>query len=327
MRTTFRGSAIAVGLITALTLSACGGSEPATQATAGGGGLEKTTIKVGNLPIPDPAPLFIAQAKGFFKEEGLTVEPVQITGGAAALPSIKSGALDISQTNYVSTFLAASKGEKIKIVADSYQAAANNFNLMVTKDSPIQAVAGLKGKTIFVNNLRNIGTLAVEATLKVAGLTAADVKFVEKPFPEMGDALVAGQADAAWLTEPFITATQNNLGFRKLADTMSGEMENFPIAAWMATDEWAQKNPKTLAAFQRAMAKAQALAAKDRKEVEAVIPNYTKIDAKTVSVITLGTFPTTLDAGRLQRVADLMLSYKYIESPLDVKPLLASSSG
>ncbi|GAA3470937.1 ABC transporter substrate-binding protein [Nonomuraea roseola] len=328
MTRTVRARALVLGIAAALTLAACGGgSDTASSPTAGGKGLEKTTIKVGALPIPDPAALYIANAKGFFKAEGLTVEPVLIQGGALALPHIKSGQLDISHTNYVSTFLAASKGEKIKVVGDVYQAAPNTFNLMVPKDSPLNSVADLKGKTVLVNTLKNIGTLTVEATLKVAGLTKDDVKFVEKPFPDMANALSTGQGDAAWMTEPFITATQSQSGFRKLADTMSGQTADLPIAAWMATDEWVQKNPKTLAAFQRAIAKAQQLVANDRKEVEAVLDDYTKIDAKTASVITLGTFPTSLNATRLQRVADLMLEYKYIESPLDVKTILVGASG
>ncbi|MEU7898510.1 ABC transporter substrate-binding protein [Nonomuraea sp. NPDC049152] len=318
--------ALVLGLVTALALAACGGTDT-TSAPAEGKGLEKTSIKVGALPIPDPAALYIANAKGFFKAEGLTVEPVIIQGGAAALPQIKSGALDISHTNYVSTFLAASKGEKIKVVGDVYQAAPNTFNLMVPKDSQLHSVADLKGKTVLVNTLNNIGTLTVEATLKVAGLTKDDIKFVEKPFPDMANALTAGQGDAAWMTEPFITATQSQSGFRKLADTMSGQTADLPIAAWMATEEWTKKYPKTLAAFQRAIAKAQQLVASDRKEVEAVLPTYTKLDAKTASVITLGTFPTSLNETRLQRVADLMLEYKYIQSPLDVKTILVGASG
>ncbi|MFI9553524.1 ABC transporter substrate-binding protein [Nonomuraea endophytica] len=309
-------------LATTLALTACGDAEQAST-----GGLEKPVIKVGALPIPDAAALYIARSKGFFKEEGLTVEPITIQGGAVALPQIKSGALDISHTNYVSTFLAASRGEKIKVVGDLYGAAPNTFDLMVAKDSPIQAVADLKGKTILVNTLNNIGTLAVTSTLKSAGVAPGEVKFIEKPFPDMGNALAAGQADAAWLTEPFITATQVQPGLRVLADTMTGPTADLPIAAWMATDEWVAKNPKTLAAFQRAIGKAQKLAAGDRKEVDAIIPTYSKIDQAAVTKIALGTFPTDLDPARLQRVADLMLEFGYLKQPLDVKTLLVSPTG
>ncbi|MFB4265730.1 ABC transporter substrate-binding protein [Nonomuraea sp. GTA35] len=288
--------------------------------------MEKTTITVGALPIPDPVSLYIANAKGFFKEEGLTVTPKIITGGAAAIPAIENGSLDISQTNYVSTFLAVSQGKKIKLVADMYQAAPNTFNIMVPKDSPIKTVADLKGKTVLVNNLRNIATLSTTSQLKVAGLAEGDVKFVEKPFPEMGNAILSGQADAGWITEPFITANQSQHGFRKLADTMTGQTADLPIAGWMATEEWAAKYPKTLAAFQRAIAKAQQLASSDRKEIEAMLPKYTKIDAKTASVITLGSFPSELNANRLQKVADLMLEYGYLKSPIDVKSVIAAPS-
>ncbi|KAB8197971.1 PhnD/SsuA/transferrin family substrate-binding protein [Nonomuraea phyllanthi] len=286
--------------------------------------MEKTTIKVGALPIPDPVSLYIAKAKGYFEAEGLTVEPVQITGGAAALPQIESGALDISMTNYVSTFAAVEQGKKIKLVADMYQAGPNMFNIMVPKDSPIKTVADLKGKTIFVNNLHNVATLAVETQLKVAGLTADDVKFAEKPFPEMGNAVNSGQADACWITEPFITANQSAFGFRTLADTMTGQTEELPIAGWMATEEWTKKYPKTLAAFNRAISKAQQAASSDRKEIEKMLPTYTKIDAKTASVITLGTYPSELNANRLQKVADLMLEYGYLKNSIDVKSVIAT---
>ncbi|MFG1707648.1 ABC transporter substrate-binding protein [Nonomuraea sp. M3C6] len=323
-----RCHAIVIGVTVALTLAGCGGGGESSNSSANTNGLEKTTIKVGALPIPDPVSLYIANAKGFFKEEGLTVQPTIITGGAAALPQIESGALDISQTNYVSTFVAVGQGKKIKLVADCYQAGPNTFNIMVPQDSTIKTVADLKGKTILVNNLNNIATLAVETQLKVAGLTKDDVKFSEKPFPDMGNAIKGGQADAGWITEPFITANQSANGFRKLADTMTGQTENLPIAGWMATEEWSQKYPKTLAAFQRAIAKAQQLASTDRKEIEAMLPTYTKIDAKTASVITLGTYPSELNANRLQKVADLMLEYGYLKSPIDVKSVItAPASG
>ncbi|MFC4009072.1 ABC transporter substrate-binding protein [Nonomuraea purpurea] len=325
MTSKVRRRTLVLGVTATLLLTGCGGNGEPTS-SSGGNGLEKTTIKVGAMPVPDPVSLHIAIAKGFFKAEGLTVEPVAITGGAVAGPQIKSGQLDITQNNYVSTLLAVSKGEKFKLVADMYQAAPNTFTIMVPKDSPIQTVADLKGKTVLVNNFRNIATLAVTTQLKVAGLTEKDVKFAEKPFPEMGNALQAGQADAAWITEPFITANQSKLGFRKIADTMTGQTEDLPIAGWMASDEWVQKNPKTLAAFQRAIAKAQELVSNDRKELEAMLPKYTKIDAKTASVITLGTFPTSLSASRLQKVADLMLEYKYLETPIDVKSVIATPS-
>ncbi|MBT2224953.1 ABC transporter substrate-binding protein [Nonomuraea sp. NEAU-A123] len=323
MTRTLRCRALTLGAAVALTLTACGGNSDSPE-SANSKGLEKTVITVGALPIPDSASIYIANAKGFFKEEGLTVKPQIIAGGASSLPQVKNGQLDIMQNNYVSIFGAVSQGEKLKVVADMYQAGPNAFAIMVPKDSAIKKVADLKGKTILINNLRNVGTLAVTTQLKVAGLTEKDVHFAEKPFPDMGAALASHQADACWTPEPFITANESKLGFRTLADTMTGEAEDLPMAGWMTTDEWVKKNPKTMAAFQRAVAKAQALASSNRKEIEAILPTYTKIDAKTASVITLGTYPSALSANRLQKVVDLMVEYQYLKSPIDVNSIIVA---
>ena len=53
------------------------------------------------------------------------------------------------------------------------------------------------------------------------------------------------------------------------------------------------------------------------------VPTYTKgIDAGVAAVITLGTFPTSLDEARLQRVADLMLEQGFLKSKIEAKSLL-----
>ncbi|GIH90213.1 ABC transporter substrate-binding protein [Planobispora siamensis] len=328
MRFRLASRVTAVGFVAMLALSACGGSDTPTETTAANaGGLEKTELTVGALPIPDAASLYIANKRGFFKEEGLTVTIETVQGGAQAQQSLMGGSLDATQTNYVSTFLAVSAGNKLKIISDMYQATPNSFNLMVPKGSDIKTPADLKGKKVAVNSKKNIGTLAVTSVLKAHGLAETDVEFLEFPFPEMAGKLQQGVVDAAWMTEPHLTAVQKNIGATKLADTMTGPTADFPIAGVVVTEDFASKNPKTVAAFQRAIAKAQEIAAADRKAVEEILPTYTKIDAATAAVITLGTFPTSLDETRLQRVADLMLEQGYLKSAISAKTILPGASG
>ncbi|MGI5269701.1 ABC transporter substrate-binding protein [Nonomuraea sp. CA-218870] len=315
-----RGQAMVIALAAALAPAACAAAGPVP---ADGMSAEKTVLDVGVLPIPDAAPLYIAGVKGFFLKEGLSVRPVVVQGGATALPRLESGALDITMTNYVSAFLAAAAGEPIKVIADLYHSGPGAFLLMVPAGSPVRSPAGLKGRTVLVNNLRNIGTLAVSETLRRAGLGAGDVTYVEKPFPDMAEALVAGQGDAAWMTEPFITAAKRRQGFRVLADTMTGELADLPISGWMVTGEWAAAHPRALAGFRRAVAQAQRLAAGSRDEVMAVLPAYTAIGDVTAGQIALGRYPVKLEPAQLQRVADLMLRQGYLRERLDVRTVLA----
>ncbi|TYB47231.1 ABC transporter substrate-binding protein [Nonomuraea sp. PA05] len=310
--------------VAALLLTACGGGGNSVQRT---NGPEKAEIRIGMLPLPEVAPIQIAIDKGYFAAEGLKVETELISGGAAAMPDLVSGKLDVLHSNYVSALLASASGTvKVKIVGDAYAAQPGNFLLMTKKGSPITQVADLKGRTVGVNTLNNISTLSVSALLKPAGLRPEDVKFVERPFPEMAGALESGQVDVALLPEPFHQAAAKTLGAVMLSDLFTGPLADFPIAGYLVTDTFAQQNPKSVAAFQRALRKATELARSDSAEVTAALQKYTKIDQATASTMKLGGFSTAVDPARVQRVADLMLEFGYLKQRFEVSSILAGGA-
>ena len=71
------------------------------------------------------------------------------------------------------------------------------------------------------------------------------------------------------------------------------------------------------------MAKAQTLASADRKNVEAVLPTYAKIDAATAAALALPAYsPAAPGATQLQRLADLMLQQHLITSAIDVHDVI-----
>jgi len=311
-----------VGLVVsvALALSACGGSDD--DNTPNPKGLEKPLLNIGVVPVPDSAPLFIAQKKGYFKAEGLTIKTQVIKASPDATPKLINGSMDMALLNYVSTFVAQDNGSiKFKLFTDSYQGTSKSFSLLTAKDSKVQKVEDLRGKTIGVPAPKSITELLLLVTLKSKGLDPMkDVKTVPVPLPGMAAALKQGSVDAVAAVEPFVTNLQAELGAKPLADLVAGPTQDFPIAGWGGTDKFAAKNPKTVAAFQRAIDKALNDAAGDRSEVTRTIPAYTQIPAKTASIITLGSYPTTLSQARLQRVAELMSEYGYIKN----KPQVAS---
>ncbi|MDP4502096.1 ABC transporter substrate-binding protein [Nonomuraea turcica] len=318
MRRVTRGLA---ALVLVLVTAACSGA--ADDAPPPKPVLEKDTIKVGIVPTAEVAPLFIALNKGFFTQEGLTVEPVVVTGSGAAAPPLQTGTLDLAQTDYVTTFFTGDRGMPFKVVGAMSQAGPDSFGLVARDGAKIESVKDLKGKKIAINNLNGLGTLIITAMLRDAGMKARDVLFVEVPFPEMPSKLAARHVDAAWAAEPFLTSGESRAKLRRVADTMAGRITDWPVGGWMASDDWVTQNPQTLAAFQRAFTKAQRLASSDRKEVEAVLPTYVKIDAATATQTSLGAYPTAVDPQGLQRVADLMLRHGFVHRHLDVKTVLA----
>ncbi|WP_187415033.1 ABC transporter substrate-binding protein [Nonomuraea sp. PA05] len=299
-----------------LVTTACTAAQPPAKP-------ELSTIKVGVMPTADAAPLFVAIGKGYFEQEGLEVQPVVGTGAGALIPQMEAGMVDLAQTDYVTTILAGDHGKQVKVIAETAQAGPASYALVVAKDSKIESLADLKGEKVGVNNLNSAATLSVTAMLEDAGMDAEDVKFVERPFPEMADTIAAGKLDAAWLAEPYLSSSAARGLVRAVPDVAPGRFTDLPTSGWMATDEWRSNHPATLAAFRRGLAKGLRAAA-DRKEVEAVLPKYTKIDAESARDVSLGAFPTVLDPQRLQRVADLMKRHGYLRGSVDVRELIAA---
>ncbi|GAA3071820.1 ABC transporter substrate-binding protein [Streptosporangium carneum] len=284
--------------------------------------METTEITVGSIPIPDTAALEIAMDCGFFEREGLRVRKEIIQGSAAAIPDLKAGHLQFCLLNHVTALAAQHSGVvDLRYVADAYQAAPETFLLMTRKDSTLRTPADLRGQTIAVTTLKSIGTLTTEVTLKAYGLTAADVKMVEMPLPNMPAALQAGTVAVAWMTEPFVTAVRRQ-GAKRIADVMAGPTDRFPVAGYGTTATFAERNPEIVAAFQRAITAGQEVAASDRGVITKILPVYTRISPQDAAQVTLGSYPTALDPARLERVAAALREYGYTDGPVDVSPML-----
>ncbi|HEX6342571.1 ABC transporter substrate-binding protein [Umezawaea sp.] len=322
------------GLLGAVVLlvatSGCGllGGSGAAPGAAAHGAPEKPKIKIGLLPIVDVASVHIAIEKGYFREEGIEVEPVIVQGGAAAIPALIAGDLDVTFGNWVSFFAAQAKdaaksADGLKLIADGYQAKPGMFMILGKADSGIRSPRDLEGRTIALNTFNNIAELTAKATLEGNDVDLKSVTFKEMPMPDMEAAIESGAVDAGFMSEPFITRAQRNAGQIPYLDAASGPTDGIPIAGYGTTGAFARQNPNTVAAFQRAMLKGQRDAA-DHATVQALLVDYAKVDRDTATLVHFGEYPTSLDLSRLQRVSNLMRTYGLLQNDFDVKPMLVS---
>lgn len=146
---------------------------------------------------------------------------------------------------------------------------------------------------------------------------------IQRPHPQVG---VVFQEDSTFpwrMLEPFMTQAELSDGAIPVVDQLTGPTDGFPISGVFTTEAFASKNPGTVAAFQRAMFKAQAFADLNRAAVEKILPTYIKNVSPTVaSLVSLGVFPTGLDPVPLQRVCDLMFESHLLPYRLLVAKLL-----
>ncbi len=323
----------ALALIT--TLTSCGllggsdeGSEPAKS---GDGNLEKSDISVSIMKTTDLAPFHLAMKEGYFKDEGLNVKFVQAPSGGESVGKLLSGEVDIAYASYTPFFLAQSKnaaGAKggVKLVADASSAGPGATMVVATPDSSVRTIKDIPGKRVAVTATGTISDLLTMATLKANNVAYDKIKWTPTPFPLTAQALKEKRVDAAFVTEPFIQDTMKNAGAQPIFDTATGPTADMPTAGWGSSGDFVEKNPKTIAAFQRAMQKGTDLALGDRGKVEPMLVEFSGVDQDTARMATLLTFQSKLDATRIQRVPDLMLEFKVITKPLDVKQMIVPTA-
>jgi len=313
-------------------ITACSSGSSASSGSTGAP--ELSNITIGVLPTADSVTLQIAEDKGFFKQQGLNVKLIDMTTTNQATTGLLSHTMDFGMENYVGMFEAEKSvpNLNLRIVADNTQASPDDFVLLVGKNSKLTSISQLKGKKVsFPAPGFNFGAMALDVLLAPYHMSTADVTSVVLPFSAAGQALAKGEVDAAFTTEPFITAAEAAAGDRILIDMMSGPLTGFPQSCWGTTASFAQKYPKTVAAFQRAMGEANQLAATNPSYVRSELPKFIPTMSPAIAkVITLPVYNTTLSLTRMERVADEIEQLGELPKNFDVKamydPLAGSES-
>ena len=273
---------------------------------------EEPDVTVAALPAADLAGLYVAQDYGFFAQQGLHVRIEKIASSAAVLAAQEKGQVDITAGSYVAYIAAQAAGARFRILAEASALQPDTRVLVISANSPIKSVNDLVGKKIGLNGTNSIGTLLISALLAQRGISPAKVTFVTDPggFPAMPAELRDGTWDAAFLAEPYVTVAGENYGERELADLDQGATLNFPIDGYMATQAWAVKHPKTVAAFVRAIEEGQELADNDRAAVEHAMEESDNLPHRVTAVMALPDFPVgPVDETRIQRTAEAMLQF------------------
>jgi NitT/TauT family transport system substrate-binding protein len=326
---------LATAAMLVTTLTGCsllgGGDEDDASESGGSGNLEKSTIKVSIMKTTDLAPFHLAVKEGYFKDEGLEVEFVDAPSGGESVSKLVSGEVDIAYSSYTPFFLAESEnaaGGKggVKLVADASSAGPGSTMVVATPNSSVKTIQDMAGKRVAVTATGTISDLLTMSTLKTNKVDYKNIKWVPTPFPQTAQALKSGAVDAGFVTEPFIQDTMKNAGAQPIFDTAVGPTADMPTAGWGSTGDFTEKNPNTIAAFQRAMQKGTTLALADRSKVEAMLVEFSKVDEDTARMATLLTFQSRLDSTRIQRVPDLMREFDVIKKPIDVKKMVVATA-
>lgn len=326
MATPTRNRVIALAATLALSaaaLSACGSSDKDTAAADSG------TLRVTTLGLCNEIPVFWAQKNGIFKDNGLNVELVKSTGGAAALTALQSGDIDLAFTNPFSTMIATSQGIDVKWIATAYETTTDPTNgtnaMAVAKASGISDAKALNGKTIGVNEIGGINEIITTEWLKMNGADAASVKFVALPFNELPSSVASGKIDAAQIPAQNIDP---KLGLHSLGDPYVAVGNGKPLvfAGYVATAKNVKDKEKSLKAYQASLITAnEAINKPENSDAKfALEAAECKRDVAYLKSVKENIYEARVDADAISRMGAILKSQDRVDKPASPKDLVPS---
>lgn len=256
--------AILLSLSLLAALAACGaGTAPQTQPPEGGevaetvGQTERYPLKIAYSPSLCQAPLHVAVELGYFAEEGIAAENIQVDASHVQ-EAIGAGQVDAG-FGLIGKFLQPlENGLPIKFTAGIHTGC---IKIVAPKDSGIGSVADLKGKRIGVAGLAGAETIVAKRALTAEGISVdeknPEVEFVVFSKNDLGQALQNGAVDVLSLGDPTASQFAEEYDLITILDTAltPGYADEYCCGAFVST-QLAEKNPEVAAAFTRAVLKA-----------------------------------------------------------------------
>ncbi len=176
----------------------------------------RESIKYGYNPILNQAPMYIAQDRGYYAEQGLDVEFVPFDSGALMIPPATAGQLDVIQAvPSPSLFNALARG--LPLVAVASMSRYETY-LLVRKEladsGQVKTIQDLRGKRVSFNVEGSPVDYAMRNMFIKSGVMP-DVEVLRLSNTDMAAAMANGAIEAGAVSDP-VPIEKRGIGVRLL---------------------------------------------------------------------------------------------------------------
>lgn len=254
---------------------------------------QASEIRVALVNTSSDAPFYIADKRGYFRDEGLTVSFTSFDSGAKMVAPLGAGQLDVGGgAASPALYNAVERGVNIRIVADkALNTKDYSFqSLLVRKDlldsGAVKSIKDLKGRKIAISAAASSDNSVLNEALKSAGLTFADAEKVYLGFPQHAVAYQNKAIDASITTEPTTSFILKEGTAARLA-TSDSFYPNQQTSVVLYGGDFAKNRPADAVKFMKAYLRAVRdyndalkggkLAGKDAEAIIAILTEASKI--------------------------------------------------
>lgn len=213
---------------------------------------ELTRVRVGHIPITIFAPLYIADAKGYFADEGIAVELMAQEGGPENVIQVAAGNFDVAGSGIGAGMLnAIARGIEFEIVAPLHtERPPLTSPFVVSKNrfdsGELTSMADMADKKVSINSKGAATEYWLWNALQQGGLDFPDVEVLGVGYRDVAPALENGSLDGGILSEPLATLMEDQGLVTRLSQDF---IDSFAPTYMFYNKDWAQANPDLAKGF------------------------------------------------------------------------------
>jgi NitT/TauT family transport system substrate-binding protein len=182
------------------------------------------------------AGVFLAIERGYFKEQGIVVEPIYFSSsGGPQMAALSTGELDAGSGSISpGIYNAVAGGVGLKVVAAKSRVGPKGSGRFIARSTLAErgkplSVKDVKGRIVAINSAGGLSRIYLDGFLKKGGLKESDVTVRVLPFGDMASALSRGAIDVAFMVQPFGSQVEESgigIALADLAELFPGHMTN-----------------------------------------------------------------------------------------------------
>jgi NitT/TauT family transport system substrate-binding protein len=237
---------------------------------------EPPKVAIGYPPATDFLAVYVAEAKGIFAKHNLAATTVKIPVVSNIPSAIISGSIQIGMTTLPTLLQADDGGLNLVLIAGAARHTKESpfISLLARKDVKYAKPSDLIGKTVGVPAINSVIDVVFRKWLLNNKVPLNQVKVIEAPLPQLPDVLKSGNIDYLAIVEPFrsrVVATHTGY---IAAEYFAEVNPDVLVSGWIASADWANKNPEAVKNFRASIDEGLAFIRKNPDEARQIEKKY-----------------------------------------------------
>jgi len=276
----------------------------------------------------------VAQAQGFFADEGLTVHVKNLASGVPVVQGVVGGSLDIGANSIEPVVNADAQGGGLVIIG-SY---ADRLTVSMVTPASIRTPAQLRGKRLGIQTVGAFREVMTRMVLESNGLTPSDAAYVPVASDGYISALIQGTIQSAILQQEQVTDVLQRDHSLHVLVNMSKAWPDYFYGTYVVTRPWLAQHQETAKKFLTAIVRAHRFMYKNKAAAVRIVAQATGFSPQVISQsydVLLGqegVFPVNqgLEEARIAKTIQTMQQYKTltgtapaVSSIVDTAPISA----